>query len=112
MPAGLGQPGQRRARIAAQVELPERLLAALDGMHEHRVDEVAPGREMPVERDPPDAGRLRDLARTRGRIAAQALRRRGHDRGDVPLRIRPLTRGLRHPHSSCRTPLYELLYSN
>ena len=79
---------QRGARVTGQVEPAESLLRVGQGSGEHRVDQVGPGREVPVERHPAHAGLRRDLGRAGLRVVDEARHRRVQDRGRVAFGVR------------------------
>ena len=66
----------RRAspRLAGQVDALEHLVAVGEQPHHRRLDQALARREVPVERDPSDSGRLRDLARRSRRSRARGSR--------------------------------------
>jgi hypothetical protein len=111
-PGGRDQAGQRGGRLAGEVDGLQRLLGLRDGTGERRVDQVGTRAEVPVQRDPPDAGRLRDLGDAGRRVPRQALRGRVQDRLHVAPRVRAPPRRLGcDPHPSnplSGTPVYEL----
>lgn len=75
--------------VAGRVDRRQSLLGPLRGMGEHRVDELGPGGEVPVQGGPADPGRLGDLAHAHVRVARQAGQGGVQDRAGVAPGVGP-----------------------
>ena len=93
LPAAGDQPGHRLARVTGDVHGVQRLVRQRHRPREHRVDEFRAGREVPVQRHPPDPGGGGDLGHVRVRVLRQALGGRGQDGRDIAPCVGPPRRG-------------------